>query len=408
MGRVITSAILGLLLSTIWRSTAEASAEPSDFLIKDGITACVIAYSSTYTSEPAARLQYFLYRAAGLVSYQETGLTEKKEEEDAIPAERRIPLLEASALPAGESRIVIHVGPTARARELKLYDALRPDTIRLKTVGRELFLLGYDEMIPEVNVRGNGTHNAVMQFAETVLGVDYLWPGEDGEIIPRRTDLALPVPLDETYQPVFRNRKIRGGDRGPEAAANAWWSFHRLVRTTYGVDTGHAFNDYWKLYRDEHPEWFAMQPDGYASFSEWFALQPDGYAIPSGKFRVGGWYTSTRHFPPQENQMDDSWTRPQRCFSNPALVQEVVGRVVDTWQAANLKPNMISIMPNDGGRATPCLCPACEAADARDSSAPQVTLRIDVPPPTWGIHFAMPSSYTELPLDRETRPWVRG
>jgi hypothetical protein len=40
-----------------------------------------------------------------------------------------------------------------------------------------------------------------------------------------------------------------------------WYAAHRIGGSFAG-SYGHAYGGYWERYHEEHPEWFALQPDG--------------------------------------------------------------------------------------------------------------------------------------------------
>jgi hypothetical protein len=116
-----------------------------------------------------------------------------------------------------------------------------------------------------------------------------------------------------------------------------WFRFHRFGGS-YQCSAGHAFDDYWKRFHAEHPDWFAQQPDGSRDNS-----QPDrGY--PSHRL----------------------------CISNPGLIRQVAADCIDRLKRRPTT-DAVSVTPNDGGTQTFCLCPRCESWDAPE--APIVQMR---------------------------------
>ena len=83
---------------------------------------------------------------------------------------------------------------------------------------------------------------------------------------------------------------------------------------------------YWEKYGKDHPEWFALQPDGTRDQSK----NPD---------------------------------RARLCESNPDLIAAIAREKIEEL---NKNPNLlgVSIAPNDGGRPAFCTCPKCEALDS--------------------------------------------
>jgi hypothetical protein len=222
--------------------------------------------------------------------------------------------LDASPPPASEERPWIRVD-------------VAPAGVLLRARGHVLELLG---------------EHAVTAFLEEKLDVRYLWPGELGKVIPRRATIVLPE-FESAAKPLLPFRRIRmmeyhdrvqeGLDRLGLAKDDyvkgldqAGWSSWQWLGGALNLVGGHAFDGYGERYGKEHPEWFALQPDG------------------------------TR---------DRSKTRVRLCKSNPELIAQIAANKI-----AELRANPallgVSISPSDGGRATFCVCAKCEALDAPD------------------------------------------
>ena len=156
---------------------------------------------------------------------------------------------------------------------------LKPDERYLKRKGNGLYLVGCDSgisrsAIPDIQtVRSLGTLYAVYDFLETELKVMWIWPGEMGEIIPKRSSLEIGVierggiePFDERYfWGTFRGEPIGFSCRQAYerffAAQTKFLVRHRLGRRLNTV-SGHSFGDWWKRFGKEHPEYFNLLPDG--------------------------------------------------------------------------------------------------------------------------------------------------
>jgi len=217
--------------------------------------------------------------------------------------------------------------------------------IKLQTTGNALALLGSD--LPS---DPDTTLYAVSVFLEEQLGVRYLWPGELGKVVPRRDEIVIPA-LNYTYSPSVKQRRIRystaksprrdigltqlgsnhedylkllGSAMRTQAASSSWFNWQRLGGSS-GLMTGHAFGYIWKKYGQEHPEWFAMQPNGSRDQSR----SPD---------------------------------RARLCVSNSAL-QDAIARDKIEELDKNPKQTSVSIDPNDGGGTTFCMCPECKKLD---------------------------------------------
>ncbi len=166
------------------------------------------------------------------------------------------------------------------------FDFANPEEILIATRGKNIIIAGRDKWDPEHptapatgfqfggrDVEGYqqeyGTVNAVYTFLQDQLGVRWLWAGEDGEVIPKSPTVVV-NPLEFLYHPKIRQRhgifgakaifRI-GGD--PSSPGSTWVRRNRLqLDSLYAPVGGHGFGDWWERFKDEHPEYFALQPDG--------------------------------------------------------------------------------------------------------------------------------------------------
>lgn len=100
---------------------------------------------------------------------------------------------------------------------------------------------------------------AVVYFLDRHMGVRWLWPGETGTYVPRSGSIALPE-LDVTARPSLEMRELRVRKSAP-AEGRLWLRIHGMgSRTTYKF--GHAFTKWWDKYGKEHPDYFAVPPEG--------------------------------------------------------------------------------------------------------------------------------------------------
>ena len=203
----------------------------------------------------------------------------------------RVPVVaEGFAVAADNARIVLgaegELPPEIAAR----VKALPPEGFLQIAGGRALYLNGSD--VGQGGMALTGTAHGVYDFIERQLGVWWLWPGEGGTVFPRRATVTVP-PLDLEDDPAVAVRRLRnyGGVSGPadkpvigleervkvalnalgrpdlrvyaakHAEANPWFARLRLGQSQR-VSFGHAYNDYAERFTDEHPDWFAQQPDG--------------------------------------------------------------------------------------------------------------------------------------------------
>jgi hypothetical protein len=224
--------------------------------------------------------------------------------------------------------------------------AVQPEEFVIRTKGGDLHIRGGDEgpggMICQ------GTLFGVYDFIERELGVRWLFPGEHGEVVPKRATITIPD-LDRREQPRIEKRKVRNqavtredtfapvlekwgipveawkAAHGPEATG--MWFRRMRLGARIEIEGGHAYAGWWKKYGREHPEWFALQPDG------------------------------TRTQKPERERL---------CKSNPALWDEIA-RVRIAEFKADPNKRMASLAPNDGGANKWCMCAACRALDPADA-----------------------------------------
>jgi hypothetical protein len=239
------------------------------------------------------------------------------------------------------------VGAGRLAQELKLTTkGLGAGGIYLSAKGPVLALLGMDA----ASTDPDGTRHAVTTFLEDKLGIRYLWPGETGKVIPR-SDSIVVKDFEYRFAPRLAQRRIRsmsyhdrlqvGLDRlgftredylrlrgeaeHTRVESPDWFAWHRLGGSL-NLSGGHAFGHLWAKYGKEHPDWFALQPDGSRDQSR----NPD---------------------------------RARLCKSNTDLIDAIAREKIEDFKR---NPALLgaAIGPNDGGRNSFCSCPKCEALDS--------------------------------------------
>jgi hypothetical protein len=282
---------------------------------------------------------------------------------------------------AAADSVLIFVGASQLSAKLGAQAGeFGPGEILIKSYPNALVLLGADDPLSS---DANGTRYAVTTFLEDRLGVRFLWPGELGKIVPRSQTIDI-EPIDHRFSPLLRQRRIRmaggfgtrmakGGERlavdaedynrfNKAAAATrstdaGWAGWHRLGGSLR-LMSGHSMGHMWEKYGKEHPEWFAMAPNG-------------------------------------SRDQSNSPHRARLCVSNPELIAAIAQERIE--QINQTKQKSVSIGPNDGGTTTFCTCPQCEAWDA--PSARKIKL-IDFSP------GANRRQFDHVPLtDRYVRFW---
>jgi hypothetical protein len=264
----------------------------------------------------------------------------------------------ASGTSAAETFIL--VGESDLANKLgAARQGLGPGGILIRTIGNALVLLGPDDFTPSDPY---GSRYAVTTFLEQELGCRYLWPGESGKVVPKRTTITVNS-INVRFTPLLKQRQIRwsgyssriqeGLDRlgfsredflkaGENAArtqseSSDWMGWHRMGGAL-GLRTGDGTilsAETWDRFLREHPEWFAMQLDG------------------------------SRYF-------DPSWERPRLCKSNLALIEAIAREKIEELER-NPGQKSISLMTQDGGsKAGFCMCPACKVLDPSEGRPTQL------------------------------------
>lgn len=173
-----------------------------------------------------------------------------------------------------------------------------------------------------------GTVNAIYTFLQDILGVRWLWPGELGESIIEQSVISV-APFEYRYAPPIRSRAgvfWRFGLHRMDGTPGQKWANHqRLLLDSLELQGGHGFGDWFDKFHADHPEYFALQPDGTRS----------GFPSP-------------RH--------------AKICSANPAVWKRWLEQVAEIRR---LNPNQRVFLAasNDGWAAGHCVCEDCRAWD---------------------------------------------
>lgn len=212
---------------------------------------------------------------------------------------------------------------------------------------------------------GAGLSYAVTYLLEA-LGCRYLWPGASGKVIPKRAEIDLPDLANWSYAPALKFREMRefrvGYSHDGDTMQSFWGiddeayrKFHdeckldrkgnRDFYKWHGVNDerdfpgswrwGHYFGDYWKKYGEEHPDWFALQPNG-SRFQE----------------------------------LGNRQERPTLCTSNPGLIEQAAKDAVAAFKR-NPSLRSFSVCLPDGGAMSQCMCSGCRSLDPVNAAASQ-------------------------------------
>lgn len=289
-------------------------------LVENGRPAAVIVIADRPTA--VAR-----YAAEELVTHVElaTGVR------PTVVAESAIGRTPACCVYVGDGRAVRSMGIAV--------EKLPPEAFVLRTNHNSIVIAGDDgggdPLDPDTRA---GTLWGVYECLDRSLGVRWLWPGPLGTHVPKNTRAALHFD-DAEVAPRFFQRRLRTGTGftsehpalgfSPEAQTqysreqSVYLRRHRMGRS-YPLGYRHAFEDWWKKYGVEHPEWFQLRDSG-----------TRGPSKPAGRYSM--------------------------CVSNPEFQKQII----ENWEASRIPgakfPSFLNACENDIPGL--CVCEACRACD---------------------------------------------
>ncbi|MHC4351291.1 MAG: DUF4838 domain-containing protein [Planctomycetota bacterium] len=232
---------------------------------------------------------------------------------------------------------------------------LERETFIVKTMGNALILAGEDggvrnphsEPYDSSRVR-TGTLFAAYDLLQDQFGVRWIWPGETGEVIPKRKTVEIgKLNIQETPRMFQRHFRQALGQRVVEEGLGAFPRFVKTNRELIDQMTaesskwrkrmrlghsrkfsyGHAFTRWYDRYIDQYPQVFAVQPNGHTG-------------LPSSTY-------------PKEYV--------KMCVSSPKLVD----LIVEEYRQRNAKDpdyHYVNVVENDGSQGF-CVCETCKAWD---------------------------------------------
>lgn len=248
------------------------------------------------------------------------------------------------------------------------FDFKHPEEILIKCDGKNLIIAGRDVWDPITNrmkiVAGTsvkerqsylaaflfsnrdvegfqseyGTVNAVYSFLQDKLGVRWLWPGKNGEVVPKQARIAFRS-FEFRYHPKIRIRQgvfaplaiYRQGGQ-PGKSGGDWVRRQRVqLDSLYAPAGGHGFADWHERFHVKYPEYFALQPDGTRKWKG----KPEAAKI---------------------------------CVSNPAVSEQWL-KDVEKCIEKNPHRLVFNAAANDGYSMGICLCDKCKAWDSPEAEA---------------------------------------
>lgn len=225
------------------------------------------------------------------------------------------------------------------------FEFTRPEEILIAVEGNNLAIAGRDHWIEghtefitsRTNTPGRqleyGTVNAVYTFLRDYLNVRWLFPTEIGTDVPEQKTIAF-EPFEYRYAPQIRVRSTLFAPWSPNAgrrnvATQEWLRQQRLWLDSLELPGGHAFNQWWDKYHEDHPDYFALQPDGTRS----------GYPNPHNV---------------------------KLCSANPAVWDRWLQEAEEAIERDPTK-RVFSAASNDGWSAGHCVCELCRDWDHPDA-----------------------------------------
>jgi hypothetical protein len=255
--------VLLTLAAASWWLPTSPQARAMDIVV-DGRPACTIVIGDK--SPPVVRfaaeeLQHHLEVAAGAI----------------------LPITPESEAPESGNRIVLGRCKAADAAGITP-EGLAPNGFRAKVAGDIFYIVGRDNWaFSSVDARGvsigkirhTGTLFGVYTFLKEKMGVTWLWPGRLGEVIPKRATIRIES-WDRNWKPPLRHARLRT-HYGPVRTEGGWanqknlqqfridqtaWMMRHRMGNDVSLEYNHAWGYYLKRYKDSHPQFFALMPNG--------------------------------------------------------------------------------------------------------------------------------------------------
>lgn len=235
-------------------ATRHGIAEEQLPLVKDGEASSVVVIPRDAPIPLRERAENFIH-----IIHRSTGAT--------------LPLLQDDQ-PLPSEKTVLLLGDCAQTLEAGLRVADLPEeTYRIEPRGRSVHILGATSGF---TIRPSSRTDpwyasdplrwALNYILETEAGVRWLWPGELGTYVPRQASLSLAARA-VSYQPTLKMRTLvvatmrHPGDATIRAEALEWVANHQGGERG-NLPLSHGFNDWWKKYHVDHPDYFAVPPPG--------------------------------------------------------------------------------------------------------------------------------------------------
>ena len=235
------------------------------------------------------------------------------------------------------------------------------DGFVLKTQGNVLYIAGIDDNPKSVN-SGNHFQKAtlfgVYEFLERYVGCRFYFPGELGEIVPRKESVAVPD-LNETCAPAWTERSISSNhgswfDPSVKAVEEFRKERNRLRMETRQLPCCHG------QYKAKIPQRFGK------THPEYFYLNPKGEREIFDTEEKP--YSRNAHLCYTSDVWEEIYKDARSYFrgEDPKVRGMLVGKAPkykSEWGRQASCRLYYDIMPHDGMRE--CMCPRCQATFAK-------------------------------------------
>ena len=236
------------------------------------------------------------------------------------------------------------------------------DGFVLKTKGNDIYIAGADDN-PKSLLKGShhfqrATLFGVYEFLERYVGCRFYFPGELGEIVPRKTSVAVPD-LDETCAPAWTERSI-------SHQHGEWFDPSRDVGEEYHKERYRLRTETRKLpcchgqYRSKIPQRFGK------THPEYFYMDPKGVRIIKDTEERP--YSASAHLCYTSDVWEEIYkdARSYLLGEKPEVRGMIIGKAPHYrygWGAQAECGIYYDIMPQDGMRR--CNCARCKEVFAR-------------------------------------------
>jgi len=275
-----------------------------------------------------------------------------------------VPVVDA---PSG-TRTPIHLGSDKWTKKAGIsVEALVRDAFRIVVTDKAVFIAGRDhpKANPERAFQRNvwfqhyerATLFGVYEFLERYAGVRMYFPGELGEVVPKREKVVVP-PADFAVAPYLPNRLysylsdvwFEGENRDAKSNLPLYWlNSYRLRMQTCYIPYSHGLDKlgYLQRFGKTHPEYFRLNQDGTRDMNLALGRRSGKFCYSSGVWEEI--YQDAKSYLKGEG----------------AEVRGVLNPRGEIGWWYNCQENTyIDLMPHDG--MVPCACENCKAAYDKD------------------------------------------